>query len=152
MFYSWCKVSLKQGENKMKLKTNYVIIATVIICIALLSSYFVYKAFPLSAENEWHGICQRIEAGQVVESKALINDEVYSIDVGCLTKDDFIMWHPKGRSTPTPYYGRIEIMFRDGYEILLYNWETEHFSVYYRNRYYELANEELFLQLKELHS
>jgi len=136
----------------MKLKTNSVIIATVIICIALLSGYFVYQAFIPSAENEWKGVCQRIEAGQVLESKALINDKVYSIDVGCLTNDDFIIWHPKERSTPTPYYGRIEITFLDGYKILLYNLETEHFSVYYKNRYYELANEELFLQLMELHN
>ena len=135
----------------MKIDTKSVVITIVIASIVLLSGFFVYKAFP-SAENEWQMICKKIESNQVLESKALINDEVYSIDVGCLTKDDFITWHPKERSTPTPYYCRIDIMFLDGYKILLYNWETEHFSVYYKDRYYELANEELFLQLKELHN
>ena len=133
----------------MKITTKLVAITIVVVSILLLSGYFIFDAFT-SAKSEWLRICKRIESNQVLESKALINDEVYSIDVGCLAKDDFIIWHPKGRSTPTPYYGRIEIMFLDGYEILLYNWETEHFSVYYKNRYYELANEELFLRLKEL--
>ena len=136
----------------MKLKTNYVIIATVIVCIVLLSGFFVYKAFPLSAENEWQRICQRVEAGQVLESKALLNNEIFSIDVGCLSEDDFKIEHPKDRSPPTPYYGTIEITFHDGEVISLYNWETEYFSVYYSNRYYEVANEELFLQLKSLHT
>ena len=94
----------------MKINTKSVIITIVIVSIVLLSGYFVYKAFP-SAENEWQMICKKIESNQVLESKALINDEVYSIDVGCLTKDDFITWHPKERSTPTPYYCRIESCF-----------------------------------------
>jgi len=135
----------------MNAKSKTIIVAIVVASIILLSGYLVFRAFP-SAEGEWLRICTKIESNQVLESKALINDDTHISDVGCLTKDDFIIWHPNERSTPTPYYGRIIITFLDGSEVLLYNWETEHFSVYYKNRYYEVGNEELFLQLKDLHN
>jgi hypothetical protein len=105
-----------------------------------------------SAENEWQRICKRIESNEVQEVRVLIDEDIYCIDIVCLSKDDFVTEHPKDTSPPTPYFGRIVITFFDGEVIYLYNWETECFSINYRNQYYEIINEELFGQLKDLHS
>jgi hypothetical protein len=131
--------------DEMKTKFKLMVLIIVITSITLLTSC------GSSANNEWLRICNKIESNDVLEARAIIDDNAHRIDIKCLSKDDFIIENPKDVSPPTPYYGKIEITFIDGETIVLYNWETDYFSIFYRNRYYEIKSSELFLQLKDLH-
>lgn len=139
-------------------KRTKVIITFIIVLVVIISGFLywrlnIYQPPEYYAKQHWNDICEKIDSGMVISSVGTdLGTEAVEINIAnCLSPEDFDRSLDKETSPPTPYYCNITIIFSDNSEVTLHNWETHTFSVYYRDRYYEINNDQLFSRIQSIY-